>query len=64
MRRIFLALSISLDGYIARPDGSVDFLFMPKDHSMVRFFRTIDTALLGRKTYDVALSMTGGEYLT
>jgi dihydrofolate reductase len=53
MRRIVLGLGISLDGYIARPDGSVDFLFMPKDYSMGPFFKTIDIAIMGRKTYEV-----------
>ncbi len=62
MRNVVLGLGISLDGYIARPDGSVDFLFMPKDYSMGPFFATIDTALMGRKTYDVALKMGGGSY--
>jgi dihydrofolate reductase len=60
MRKVVLGLGISLDGYIARPDGAVDFLFMPKDYSMGSFFATIDTAIMGRKTYDVALKMGGG----
>jgi dihydrofolate reductase len=59
-RKVVLGLGISLDGYIARPDGAVDFLFMPKDYSMGPFFATIDTMLMGRKTYDVALKMGGG----
>jgi dihydrofolate reductase len=58
-RKIILGLGISLDGYIARPDGSVDFLFMPKDYSMGPFFKTVDTCLLGRKTYDDSLKMGG-----
>jgi dihydrofolate reductase len=62
MRRIVLGLGISLDGYIARPDGTVDFLFMPKDYSMAPFFATIDTALMGRKTLDAALKMGGGGF--
>jgi dihydrofolate reductase len=62
MRKVVLGLGISLDGYIARPDGAVDFLFMPKDYSMGPFFATIDTALMGRKTYDVALKMGGGGF--
>lgn len=62
MRKIVLGLGISLDGYIARPDGSVDFLFMPKDYSMAVFFKTIDTALMGRKTYEAGLRMTGGKF--
>src|ERR1700680_4171340 len=59
-RKVVLGLGISLDGYIARPDGSVDFLFMPKDYSMAPFFATVDTAIMGRKTYDVALKLGGG----
>lgn len=62
MRRVVLGLGISLDGYIARTDGAVDFLFMPKDYSMGPFFATIDAALMGRKTYDAALKMGGGGF--
>ena len=61
MRKVVLGLGISLDGYIARPDGSVDFLFMPKDYSMAPFFATIDTAIMGRKTLEDGLKMTGGD---
>ena len=59
MRKVVLGLGISLDGYIARPDGTVDFLFMPKDYSMAPFFATIDVAIMGRKTYEDALKMSG-----
>ena len=62
MRKVVLGLGISLDGYIARPDGAVDFLFVPKDYSMGPFFATIDTAIMGRKTYDVAVKMGGGGF--
>jgi dihydrofolate reductase len=58
MRNIILGLGISLDGYIARRNGAVDFLFMPKDYSMAPFFATIDTTIMGRKTLDAA----GGSY--
>ena len=61
-RKVVLGLGISLDGYIARRDGSVDFLFMPKDYSMGPFFKTIDTAIMGRKTYEIAKAMGGGGY--
>ena len=60
MRKIVLGLGISLDGYIARRDGAVDFLFMPKDYSMAPFFATVDTAIMGRKTLDAGLKMSGG----
>jgi dihydrofolate reductase len=60
VRKVILGLGISLDGYIARPDGSVDFLFMPKDYSMAPFFATVDAAIMGRKTFEAALKMGGG----
>lgn len=58
-RKVILGVGISLDGYIARPNGDVDFLFMPKDYSMAPFFATVDTAIMGRKTLDAALRMGG-----
>jgi len=60
MRKVVLSAGISLDGYIARPDGAVDFLFMSRDYSMADFFATIDTAIMGRKTLDAALQIGGG----
>jgi dihydrofolate reductase len=65
VRKVILGLGISLDGYIARRNGAVDFLFMPKDYSdssFGQFFRTIDTAIMGRKTYDIAQKMGGASY--
>jgi dihydrofolate reductase len=59
MRKIVLGLGINLDGYIARRDGAVDFLFMPKDYSGVPP-ATVDTAIMGRKTLDAGLKMSGG----
>jgi dihydrofolate reductase len=59
MRKVVLALGISIDGYIARPNGEVDNLFMPKDYSMAPFFKTIDTSIMGRKTLEVSLKMGG-----
>src|SRR6266849_4833897 len=61
MRKVVLGVGISLDGYIARPDGAVDFLFMPKDYSMAPFFKRIDTAVMGRKTYEMGLKLGGGK---
>ncbi|MGI9070028.1 MAG: dihydrofolate reductase family protein [Bryobacteraceae bacterium] len=62
MRSIVLGVGMSLDGYIARPTGAVDFLFMPKDYSMAAFLASIDTALMGRKTFNAALEMGGGSF--
>jgi len=60
MRKVVLSVGMSLDGRIARTDGSVDFLFMPKDYSMGPFMARIDTAVMGRKTYEVALRLGRG----
>jgi dihydrofolate reductase len=53
-RRIIVYIATSADGFIARPDGSVDWLDRPhpKDHyGMPAFFKSIDTILWGRKTF-------------
>ena len=62
MRKVILSAGITLDGYVARPDGSVDYLVMTQDAMamMGRFFATIDTIVLGRKTLDAAIAMMGG----
>ena|SRR5437899_3312085 len=58
-RKIIVYLSASADGYIARADGSVDFLNerprLKGHYDIGRFYRSIDTVLWGRKTYDQAL---------
>jgi len=59
MRNVVLGLGITIDGYIARLNGAVDSLFMPNDYSMGPFFKTIDTAIMGLKTLDVALKIGG-----
>ena len=59
MRSVIYGVGVSLDGYIARPDGTFDFLFMPKDFSMAEFFASVDTAIMGRKTYEVTKAMGG-----
>jgi len=58
-RKIIAYLATSVDGYIARPDGDVEWLNRrPRtlDYGMRAFYRTIDTILWGRKTYDWALA--------
>jgi len=59
VRKIIVECATSADGYIARKDGSVDWLEQPgltNDYGMAEFYRTIDTILWGRKTYEVALA--------
>lgn len=62
MRKVVLGASVSLDGYLARPDGTLDFLRMPKGFSMAAMFANVDTIAFGRKTFDIALKWGGGSY--
>jgi dihydrofolate reductase len=57
-RRIIVQIATSADGYIARPDGDVEWLNRRArgDYGMSRFYKTIDTILWGRKTYDWLLA--------
>lgn len=57
MRKVKYFVANSLDNFIARPDGAVDWLFNDgTDYGMAEFFKTIDTMLIGRKTYEFVLS--------
>jgi dihydrofolate reductase len=60
MRKIILSLSTSLDSYLARRNGNVDFLSMPREYSIASFFASVDTAIMGRKTLEAGLKMNGG----
>lgn len=58
LRKIIVYIATSADGYIARPDGDVEWLNRRPDtvdYGMGEFYPTIDTILWGRKTYDWAL---------
>jgi len=57
-RKIIVYIATSADGYIARPDGDVEWLNRRPhnvDYGMRSFYRSIDTILFGRKTYDWAM---------
>jgi dihydrofolate reductase len=57
-RNVIVHIATSADGYIARPDGDLEWLTSrpaPKGfYGMGAFVRSIDTKLLGRKTYDAS----------
>jgi len=57
-RKIIVYIATSADGYIARPDGDIEWLNgrARLDYGMKAFYRTIDTILWGRKTYDWVLA--------
>lgn len=59
-RKVVVYISTSADGYIARPDGDVDWLSRPRpkgNYGIGAFFQSIDTILWGRKTYTKGIEM-------
>src|SRR5687767_10378732 len=51
MRQLVLYIATSLDGYIARSSGAVDWLFTDQDYGYTKFLAGVDTVLMGCKTY-------------
>lgn len=60
-RKVILYIATSLDGYIASPDDNLDFLSVVEqegeDYGYAQFIESVDTVIVGRKTYDKVLSM-------
>lgn len=56
MRRIRYAVATSLDGYIAGPKGEADWIVRNPEIDFRALFNQFDTALLGRRTYEVTQS--------
>ena len=58
-RKLILYISSSLDGYIAKPNDDLSFLGMVQkegeDYGYAAFIETVDTVILGRKTYEWVL---------
>jgi dihydrofolate reductase len=56
MRKVKLYIASSLDSYIASDNGSIEWLFSDADYGYTKFYDSIDTILVGRKTYDQSLT--------
>ena len=60
-RKIIVNIATSADGYVARPDGNLDWLTerpAPKDfYGLSEFERSTDAKILGRKTFECSLQM-------
>ncbi len=57
-------VGISVDGFMARPNGSVDFLDAGGDapHGFEEFYATVDALVIGRKTFEWVLAYGGWLY--
>ncbi len=64
--RCSVFIAISLDGYIARADGSIDYLSIVErageDYGYRAFVDSVDTLVIGRSTYDLALTFDPWPY--
>jgi dihydrofolate reductase len=63
----YIYIATSLDGYIARKDGNIDWLLeIPNpeksDFGFSDFIRTIDAIVMGRKTYETVLAFSEWPY--
>jgi dihydrofolate reductase len=56
MRKVILFVATSLDGFIARKDGNIDWLFSDQDYGYKAFYESIGITLSGRKTYELIRS--------
>src|SRR3712207_87995 len=62
MRKVTFGGACSLDNFFARKDDSVDWLMWTDEVNeiMESYWSTIDTVVMGRRTYEVAVRSGGG----
>ena len=57
MKKAIFGVASSLDNYIARKDGAIDWILRGEEaaSAMADFWKTVDTVVIGRKTYEPVL---------
>jgi dihydrofolate reductase len=61
MRKIRYAVAMSLDGYIAGPNGEYDWIGTDPEVDFAAFWAQFDSLLMGRRTYELAVQTRGAE---
>lgn len=65
-RKVILYISMSLDGYIATQDDGLNWLSIVaregEDYGYGQLMKHVDTYIVGRRTYDTVLKLTGGVF--
>jgi dihydrofolate reductase len=55
MRRVLYRVAASLDGFIAGPNGEIDWIVPDPTFDIASLYAGVDTVLLGRRTYEMTL---------
>ena len=62
-RKVILYIAASVDGFIAKPDDDLSFLSIVQkdgeDYGYHQFEKSVDTAVIGRRTYDWVIREVG-----
>jgi dihydrofolate reductase len=59
MRRLRYQVAVSLDGFIAGPNGEFDWIVMDPSIDFAALYKEFDTAVMGRKTHEVVKAQGG-----
>jgi dihydrofolate reductase len=59
MRKIRYVVAMSLDGFLAGPNGEADWIGMDPEIDFAALWAQFDTALMGRRTYEAARERPG-----
>ena len=63
MSKIRYIVAMSLDGFIAGPNGEADWILMDPDINFAELWAQFDALIMGRKTYDAAKSRLGETFM-
>lgn len=60
MRKVCYSVAMSLDGYVAGPNGEADWIVMDPEIDFGAMFARFDTVLMGRRTFEAARAQGHG----
>ncbi len=64
--KLIVYISMSLDGFLATKDDDISWLDIAnkegEDYGYTAFSQSVDKYIIGRKTYDVVMKLTGGDF--